>query len=526
MSATGWERCEISDVLAAQNNGKLLKQGWSPKCEKHPARTDSDWGVLKTTSIQSGSFLSGYNKALPDSLHPRPGLEVAVGDLLVTCAGPRSRCGVACLVRSTRPRLMISGKMYKMRASPQVLPAFAEAWLLTSEAQRAVDRMKTGGSDSGLNLTQGRFLRLPFLLAPFPEQGRIVAKIESLFAKLDESIAALKRAGANLERYRASVLKAAVEGRLTERWRRENPPEETGEALLRRILAERRKRWEEEQLAKFAAKGKRPPRNWKAKYKEPVTPATSGLPGLPEGWSWATVDQVALEMRNGRSVRTREGGFPVLRLGAITGDVLDDRDFKHGDWGPKEAEPFRVRAGDFFVSRGNGSLDLVGRAAVADEGVSNVAFPDTMIRVKFACSKLLRARFVSSIWNSQFIRRQIRESARTSAGIYKISQADLRRLLLPVPPIREQDMIVGLHRVSESAQSHLENTLTVALRGTSVLRQSILKRAFEGRLVPQDPDDEPASVLLDRMRDETEAKITGGRSRPVRRGTWKLRENR
>ena len=108
-------------------------------------------------------------------------------------------------------------------------------------------------------------------LAPISEQHRIVAKIESLFAKLDDGVAALKRAEANLERYRASVLKAAVEGRLTERWRREHPPEETGEELLRRILAERRKRWEEEQLAKFEAKGKKPPKNWKAKYKEPVT---------------------------------------------------------------------------------------------------------------------------------------------------------------------------------------------------------------------------------------------------------------
>ena len=91
-------------------------------------------------------------------------------------------------------------------------------------------------------------------LAPLSEQHRIVARIESLFARLDEGLAALKRAQANLERYRASVLKAAVEGNLTERWRRENPPCETGEDLLQRILAERRRRWETEQLAKFEAK--------------------------------------------------------------------------------------------------------------------------------------------------------------------------------------------------------------------------------------------------------------------------------
>ena len=133
---------------------------------------------------------------------------------------------------------------------------------------------------------EDELLKQRIFLAPLPEQHRIAAKIESLFAKLDGGVAALKRAQANLERYRTSVLKAAVEGRLTEQWRRENPPEETGEELLGRILAERQKRWETEQLAKFAAKGKKPPRNWKTKYNEPVAPDTSGLPKLPEGWCW------------------------------------------------------------------------------------------------------------------------------------------------------------------------------------------------------------------------------------------------
>ncbi|MDE0357259.1 MAG: restriction endonuclease subunit S, partial [Gammaproteobacteria bacterium] len=165
----------------------------------------------------------------------------------------------------------------------------------------------------------------PTLVAPLPEQHRIVAKIESLFAKLDEGVAALKRAEANLERYRASVLKAAVEGRLTEQWRRENPPTETGEDLLRRILAERRKRWEAVQLAKFEAKGRKPPKNWKAKYKEPATPDTSGLPRLPEGWCWATVDQVSDGVHYGSSTKTstEHEGVPVLRMGNIQDGMLN-----------------------------------------------------------------------------------------------------------------------------------------------------------------------------------------------------------
>ena len=360
---------------------------------------------------------------------------------------------------------------------------------------------------------EDEFLKQAIPLAPLPEQHRVVAKIESLFARLEEGVAALKRAEAKLERYRASVLKAAVEGRLTEQWRKENPPEETGEELLRRILAERRKRWEAEQLAKFEAKGMKPPKNWRAKYKEPVAPDTSGLPKLPEGWCWATVDQVALGMRNGRSVRTRAGGFPVLRLSAITGAVLDDRDTKEGDWGPKEAAPFRVRQGDFFVSRGNGSLDLVGRASFADDCVGEVAFPDTMIRVTFACREQVRARFVAAVWNSEFVRRQITECAKTSAGIYKINQLDLHGVLLPVP----QDRITASHREFELARSHLANRVTIWCQHAFALRQSILKRAFEGRLVSQDPSDEPASVLLERIRAERAAERKRRKRRPSQR---------
>ena len=185
-------------------------------------------------------------------------------------------------------------------------------------------------NSAGVNLPRvsaKRLAKYRFPLAPLPEQHRIVAKIESLFAKLVEGVAALKRAEANLERYRASVLKAAAEGRLTELWCRQNPPEEIGEELLRRILTERRKRWEEEQLAKFAAKGRKPPRNWRAKYKEPVTPDTSGLPGLPEGWCWATVDQVTTGNRTSaygvlKPGPAVPGGIPLVRVGNIQNGVV------------------------------------------------------------------------------------------------------------------------------------------------------------------------------------------------------------
>ena len=118
------------------------------------------------------------------------------------------------------PTVDLSGKMYRFRVpNAHLNPTYVEALLRTQDAQAAIDRMKTGISDSGLNLTHEKFLRLPVKVAPTNEQHRIVAKIEELFSDLDAGVAALKRAKANLKRYRAAVLKAAVEGKLTEQWR-------------------------------------------------------------------------------------------------------------------------------------------------------------------------------------------------------------------------------------------------------------------------------------------------------------------
>jgi type I restriction enzyme S subunit len=157
-------------------------------------------------------------------------------------------------------------------------------------------------------------------LPPLPEQHRIVEAIESYFTRLDDAVATLERVRRNLKRYRASVLKAAVEGRLVpteaELARAEGRDYEPASVLLERILTERRRRWEEAELAKMKAKGKEPKDDkWKAKYVKPVAPDTSALPVLPEGWCWTTIDQLHVSLdqvprvnqgENGATTRMRE----------------------------------------------------------------------------------------------------------------------------------------------------------------------------------------------------------------------------
>lgn len=196
-----WKRHPIEDLLQRQSNKRFIQQGWSPKCHTRPA-APGEWGVLKTTAIQPGRFEPEHNKALPNALDPRSNIEVTAGDLLITCAGPRSRCGIPALVRRTPKRLMMSGKMYRLRPGERIDARFLELYLLSPDAQQRIDEMKTGISDSGLNLTHDRFVQLSVPVPPLDEQRHIVGVLEAHLADLDaaeNALADAQRKSAALE---------------------------------------------------------------------------------------------------------------------------------------------------------------------------------------------------------------------------------------------------------------------------------------------------------------------------------------
>jgi type I restriction enzyme S subunit len=525
-----WIVAPIVELLEPLAEGQLLDHGWSPQCHKEPARSEDEWGVLKTTSIQPGGFHDEHNKRLPDKLSPRPNLEVHAGDLLLTCAGPRARCGVPCLVRETRPRLILSGKMYRFRARRGLVePRYLEAYLLANPAQAAIDRMKTGISDSGLNLTHGRFKQLPVVVAPLPEQHRIVSAIESYFTRLDDAVATLERVQRNLKRYRASVLKAAVEGRLVpteaELARAEGRNFEPASVLLTRILAERRRRWEQAELAKMIARGKTPKDDkWKAKYVEPVAPDTSELPELPEGWCWVTLEALLRQpLRNGHSAkRDAAGDVRTLTLSAVTEHDFSPKNTKLTGADRDAVRDLWLKRGDILIERSN-TPELVGTAALY-LGLSDFAiFPDLLIRVR--ASEEIPAPFIECVLRSDRVRTYFRRSAQGIAGTMpKISQETILRLTVPVPPAREQARIVAEIDRLLSLADGIEAATAVSHARTQRLRQSILKWAFDGRLVDQDPTDEPASVLLERIRAERDA--AGGHTSARRRSKASKRQGR
>jgi type I restriction enzyme S subunit len=344
-------------------------------------------------------------------------------------------------------------------------------------------------------------------LPPLPEQHRIVAKIEALFSELDAGQDSLTRAQAQLKLYRQSLLKAAFQGRLTADWRAANPDKlETPETLLSRIRSERDARYKQalddwqHALSEWRAGGEVGRKPGKPSRLPDLSLSPEQEPGPPSGWITVTVEGLLFEpLSNGRSVKDRAGGFPVLRLSAFNSGRLDLSAWKPGAWTSDEAAPWLVQEGDFFAARGNGSKHLVGIGALA-VGVSEpVAYPDTMIRISLDRSVVAPEYFLF-VWNSRVMRDQIESAARTTAGIYKINQPHICAFTFPLPPREEQDAILNKLSPTLSQVEYLETEITTALAKITALRQSILKQAFSGRLVPQDPADEPASALLARLR--------------------------
>ncbi|MCY3809570.1 MAG: restriction endonuclease subunit S [Gemmatimonadetes bacterium] len=411
------------------------------------------------------------------------------GSVLLAMYGSIGKLGIASRPLTTNQAIA--------HAHPEPVPSRYLFWYLR-RIRSTLTRRGKGGTQQNISQTVIKAIRFP--LAPLPEQRRIVAKIESLFAKLDDAVAALKRAEANLERYRASVLKAAVEGRLTERWRRENPPEETGEELLERILVERRKRWEAEQLAKFEAKGKRPPKDWKSKYKEPVEPDTDGLPGLPEGWCWATVGQLAASMANGIYKPAKfysASGIPCLRMYNIVNGELVLRDLKRMVLSEDEMNRYGLKSGDLLINRVN-SRELVGKAAAIPDRLGSIVFESKNIRLR-PVGMGYETRFLAYCF-AVLAPAYFGRHSQQVVGMASISQKQIGSLVVPVPPSVEQRRIVTEVDRRKRSSAHLGDTIKAKRRQSRALRHSILERAFEGRLVPQAPTDEPASALLERIR--------------------------
>jgi type I restriction enzyme S subunit len=393
-----------------------------------------------------------------------------------------------------------------------VRPKFLEYYMNAPWIVQLSRDLANGSGRMTLPLEQTR--EFPLFLAPLAEQDRIVDEIEKQFTRLDAATVALKRVQANLKRYRASVLKAACEGRLVpteaELARQEGRDYEPADKLLQRILRERRARWEADTLAKMQATGK-PPKDshWKQKYREPSAPDTSNLPVLPEGWCWASILQLGGLDRGKSKHRPRNdpkllgGPYPFIQTGDIkrADGFIREHSQTYSHFGLQQSRLWPT-----------GTLCITIAANIAETGILTfpACFPDSVVGFSATNETVTR-------WVELFLRVAKEDLSRYAPATAQknINLEILSGLIVPLPPLDEQKRMIDCLDEIHSAARMIESSCLQSMMRSARLRSAILKSAFTGQLVPQDPTDEPASVLLERIRAE---RITSARQKPARRG--------
>lgn len=361
-----------------------------------------------------------------------------------------------------------------------------------------------------------KLVSFPLLLPPTAEQDRIVARLDAAMSRLRKGEAATRRALRRVDDYRTAVLRAAVTGQLSQGWRqrRTGRASESGAALLHRLLDAREKRWKASELQKLSVRGKsRSGNDWESRYRQPAPPRTTSSERSPEGWTWASIDQLSWASGYGTSIKCTydADGPPVLRIPNVRHRQLDTHDLKFATRSQRRPFDF-VEPGDMLLIRTNGSKSLTGRAVVVATPLARkITFASYLIRYRLVGEKLLWS-WIALAWDSNVLRSSIEGRAKTTAGQYNLSLSGLADVPLPLPPFAEQRVIVDdANRrllAADKFTTRLDDQLAEARRA----RSSILRKAFLGSLVPQDPRDQPASVILEQATAEKTQPTRGGGS--------------
>lgn len=369
-------------------------------------------------------------------------------------------------------------------------------------------------------ISKAKLREFCFPLPPLAEQRRIVAKIEELFSKLDAGVEALKKVKAGLKRYRQSVLKHAFEGRLTEDYRRRKskvgvPADDQGGEGTRMAAEPRVEYGAEDASALLARIREERKKALGRKYKELPPIDTSDLPALPEGWAWARMSEACTKVQDGThfspKVQYSEPGhhlFKYITAKNIRPFRLDLNDLTYID----ESVHKRIYArcnpeqGDVLLTKDGVNTGMVAVNTLEEEFsvLSSIALlkPNRdVLTGKYLCY------FIGSPIGQRLILGRM-----TGTAIKRIILERARNAEVPIAPIDEQQEIVSEIERRFSIADAVEKVVDESHKQAERLRQSILKRAFEGKLVPQDPSDEPAEVLLERIRAEKEKNQTPKRS--------------
>jgi len=433
----GWTQLAVAQL--AGPTGLFVDGDWVESKDQDPA---GGIRLLQLADIGDGRFLDKSDRWINEAAFERLRCtELRPGDVLI--ARMPDPLGRACLMPELPNKCVTVVDVAALRVDPELAEKRWVMHAINAPQTRTLINQHASGT-TRKRISRGNLGVLPLPLPPRAEQRRIADKLDTVLVRVDAVNDRLARVAPLLKRFRQSVLAAATSGRLTEDWR--------------------------------------------------------ALRSISEAWHEATLEDLIDEMRNGLADKPDENprGCKILRISAVRPGALDTSDHRFLSVDPSAAELYQLRKGDLLFTRYNGSLEYVGVCATVPDDLPGYVYPDKLIRVRVR-AEIALPKFVELASSSSAARSQIEGYVKSSAGQKGISGGNLKTLRMAVPSIEEQTEIVRRVETLFAFADRLEARLQAAQTAAERLTPSLLAKAFRGELVPQDPNDEPASELLRRL---------------------------
>lgn len=488
----GWTVARVGDVCADINYGYTASASAEPSGPRFLRITDIQDGQVRWASVPYCTIES----------EQIPKYALNVGDIVFARTG--GTVGKSFLITSVPEESVFASYLIRLSAHEGILPKFLY-YFFQSGAYWEQIGIKKGGLQGNVNATTLSSLEFP--ICPFNEQARVVAKIEELFSELDNGIESLKTAREQLKVYHQALLKHAFEGKLTSMWREENKDKlETSERLMARLLSERETQYRTEldrwstaldHWGKSEKREKRPVKPKKQKDVEPIDDGTlRDLPELPNNWIWVRLGQLTWSVKDGPhySPKYQDQGIPFISGGNVRPEGIDfsTAKFISQELHEELCERCKPEVGDILYTKG-------GTTGIARVNTYDIQFNVWVHVAVLKIASSIAPFFLQHALNSHFCYVQAQRFTH-GVGNQDLGLTRMVNIVLPICGTAEQYAVVSEVERVTSEIDELQKTINAELLKAESLRQSLLKDAFAGNLVAQDPNDEPASILLERIR--------------------------
>jgi type I restriction enzyme S subunit len=428
-------------------------------------------GVAKVSAVSWGRYDEQESKTCLDPSRINEDLLIRKGDFLISRANTVELVGACVIAEQVSKQVMLSDKTLRIVFKDPSLKHWVLHFLRSRAGRRQIEALCTGNQESMRNISQRSLRMIELPLAPPEQRQEILSFIDQQLSRADATTTTLQAIQAKLKQARASILKAAVEGRLVETEaelaRQSGRYYEEAEELFERVTLEAATQPEEERKRKGVLAS--------------IKPDTEAeLPEPPEGWTWVRIDAVgAVQLGRQRTPKDHTGAHmcPYMRVANVFENRIDLTDVKEMNFTPEEQQTFRLEYGDILLNEGQ-SPHLVGRPAMWRGEVKNACFQNTLVR--FRATDVVLPRYALIVFRAQLHARRYMKLAKITTNIAHLGAQRFAGVEFPLAPLAEQHRIVAEVERRFSVLNQVQATVSASLKRCGQLKQAVLKRSLGG----------------------------------------------